>query len=250
MSSGADLFVVCKSCGAEVSPYITECPYCGKRLRRRAPKLPRDGAESPRRGRRTPALGRLRRGEIPGIRADAAPYGTALLIALAAGVWVAWNGGYVTLDKLVVAGPLSGDWWKLLSSEFTYTSGIYAFAALLAIGIFGMLLERRHGPLVVIMLFLLCGVTGSLAALAVYSDPVVSGGNAAALGLIAAWSAPDLLDRRAGRRYDGDLLGAAFVALVLLAMPLARTEVNELAGVTGGLVGLVVGLGLAQMHPA
>ena len=26
MSSGADLFVVCKQCGSEVSPYITECP--------------------------------------------------------------------------------------------------------------------------------------------------------------------------------------------------------------------------------
>src|SRR6476619_7484178 len=41
MSSSADLFVVCKQCGSEVSPYITECPYCGHRLRRRAPKLPR-----------------------------------------------------------------------------------------------------------------------------------------------------------------------------------------------------------------
>ncbi len=41
MSPGPDLFVVCKQCGSEVSPYITECPYCGARLRRRAPKLPR-----------------------------------------------------------------------------------------------------------------------------------------------------------------------------------------------------------------
>ena len=41
MTSSADLFVVCKQCGSEVSPYITECPYCGHRLRRRAPKLPR-----------------------------------------------------------------------------------------------------------------------------------------------------------------------------------------------------------------
>ena len=44
MSSRADLFVVCKQCGSEVSPYITECPYCGHRLRRRAPKLPREHA--------------------------------------------------------------------------------------------------------------------------------------------------------------------------------------------------------------
>src|ERR1700731_515847 len=53
MTSGADLFVVCKQCGSEVSPYITECPYCGHRLRRRAPKLPRVHAPNrPQRGRR------------------------------------------------------------------------------------------------------------------------------------------------------------------------------------------------------
>ena len=34
-----DLFVVCKNCGSEVSPYVTECPYCGTRLRKRAPKI-------------------------------------------------------------------------------------------------------------------------------------------------------------------------------------------------------------------
>src|SRR5437867_7623899 len=36
-----DLNVICKNCGSEVSPYITECPYCGQRLRKRAPKLSR-----------------------------------------------------------------------------------------------------------------------------------------------------------------------------------------------------------------
>ena len=54
MSSGPDLFVVCKQCGSEVSPYITECPYCGYRLRRRAPKLPRASS-------RGGVLGRLTR---------------------------------------------------------------------------------------------------------------------------------------------------------------------------------------------
>ena len=42
-TGGPDLFVICKNCGSEVSPYITECPYCGNRLRKRAPKLDRDG---------------------------------------------------------------------------------------------------------------------------------------------------------------------------------------------------------------
>ena len=43
--AGPELSVVCKSCGSEVSPYVTECPYCGTRLRKRAPKLERVGDE-------------------------------------------------------------------------------------------------------------------------------------------------------------------------------------------------------------
>ena len=51
--SQPDLFVVCKNCGSEVSPYVTECPYCGTRLRKRAPKLERHGDElAPRESRR------------------------------------------------------------------------------------------------------------------------------------------------------------------------------------------------------
>ncbi|MGH2959652.1 MAG: zinc-ribbon domain-containing protein, partial [Solirubrobacterales bacterium] len=34
-----ELFVICSNCSSEVSPYVTECPYCGTRLRKRAPDL-------------------------------------------------------------------------------------------------------------------------------------------------------------------------------------------------------------------
>ena len=51
--SQPDLFVVCRNCGSEVSPYVTECPYCGQRVRKRAPKLDRSGGEpQPKRRRR------------------------------------------------------------------------------------------------------------------------------------------------------------------------------------------------------
>jgi len=259
MSPGADLFVVCKQCGSEVSPYITECPYCGSRLRRRAPKLPREreraaeqreGAHRPRIP--IPALGRLRRGEITGVRADAPPYATLALVAAAGVMWVLTTGGYVALSRLVVVGPLDGDWWKLLTYPFGYLagfySGVYAFSALLAVAVFGWLLERRHGAPLVLALFFAAAASGALAALAVYPLPIVSGANAPALGLIAAWAVPDLLDARAGRYYDGDLLGAGVLAVVLLAMPFAREEASWLAGVVGGMVGLVLGYGLSRVR--
>jgi membrane associated rhomboid family serine protease len=259
MSSGADLFVVCKQCGSEVSPYITECPYCGHRLRRRAPKLPREHAlnRSPRglmrrlpRTRRRSLASSRRRFSRWGAesRALAPPYATIALVTASCGVWVAWRGGYVSLDKLVVAGPLHGDWWKLVSSQFTYNNGLYAFAALLAVALFGWLLERRLGAAAVIALFLVAGVTGALVASAVYPHAIVIGGDAAALGLLAAWAAPDLRAARAGAYYEGDLLGAGALAAVLLAIPFAlpRPGTSWLAGVTGGAVGLVLGLGLSR----
>jgi membrane associated rhomboid family serine protease len=259
MSSGADLFVVCKQCGSEVSPYITECPYCGHRLRRRAPKLPRAQglSRSPRgRTRRWSARGRsgsepLRtrpRRSMPriGRGGEWRPYATIALVLVSCGVWVAWRGGFVSLGKLVVIGPLHGDWWKLFTSQFAYANGLYAFVVLVAIAIFGWLLERRHGPVVVLALFLGAGATGALVASAAYSEAVVSGANGAALALLAAWAVPDLEAARAGVDYEGDLLGVAAIAAVLLALPFAQPQASWLAGITGGAMGLVVGLGLQR----
>jgi hypothetical protein len=268
MPSSADLFVVCKKCGSEVSPYVTECPYCGHRLRRRAPKLPRDRLRDSRKGVfRRASLGRLRSGEIAGVRVDRPPYATIALVVVSCGLWIAARGGYVDLGKLMIAGPLHGDWWRLLSSQFVYgireihvsgfsgrllvnesgfSSDLFMFATLLSVAIFGGLLERRHGPIVVLALFLGAGVTGGLVAEAVYPYPVVSGANAGALVLLGAWAAPNLVAARAGEDYDGDLLATAAIAAVLLAMPYARPEVSWLAGLTGGAFGLTLGLGLSR----
>jgi hypothetical protein len=252
MPSGADLFVVCKKCGSEVSPYITECPYCGHRLRRRAPKLPRD-LGTPRGGIfRRPSLGRLRSGEIAGVRIDTRPYATLALVVGGCGVWIATQGGYLSVGRLVVVGPLYGDWWRLLTSQFVYgsgfSSGMCMFATLFAVAIFGGLLERRHGPLVVLALFFAAGVAGALAAEAVYPVAVVTGANAGALALLAAWAAPNLVAARAGDYYEADLLGTAAIAAVLLALPFARPELSWLAGVTGAALGLTLGLGFSRVR--
>ena len=267
MSSGADLFVVCKQCGSEVSPYITECPYCGHRLRKRAPDLPPrgKGVGSGRRvGRlRLPRLGRSRRsapergllprssgrsvGHAVGARAGTAPYATIAIVAISCVVWVLLRGGYVDLGKLVIVGPLQGDWWKLFSTQFAYLNGLCAFVTLLAVAIFGWLLERRHGPAVVLAVFLGAGATGALVASAVYAEPIAIGGNGAALGLLAAWAVPDLRAAQAGDFYEGDLLGAAAIAALLLAMPFVRLEASWLAGVTGGMLGLALGLGVHRI---
>lgn len=251
MSSGADLFVVCRQCGSEVSPYVTECPYCGHRLRRRAPKLPRERGPAKPRGQRLldGPLQRLR--SRKGLVAlDIRPYATIALVLGACGVWIATSSGFVAPGKLAVEGPLQGDWWRLLSSPFLYVNGVYAFVCLLAVAVFGWLLERRHGRVVPVALFLGAAVAGALIALVAYPDPVVLGGNAGALALIAAWAIPDLRSARRREWYEGDLIGAAAFAAALLLMPVARPEASWLSGVIGGAVGIVFGLGLDRMLSA
>jgi membrane associated rhomboid family serine protease len=250
-TGGPDLFVVCKSCGSEVSPYITECPYCGNRLRKRAPKLDRDGRVKEKRRRRppTPSLPRLRAGEIPGIRADSRPYVTIALVVLGIVGCLIWRTGLLHqhLNDIAIVGKPGTHWWRVFTAPFVYNNTGFGFVTLATIALYGWLLEHRHGPPVVIALFILGGAGGMAAAAALYPVPVALGGNGAALALLVAWAIPDLLDLRRGEEIEGDLIGTAAIAAVVALMPLAVPAASWVAGGVGVLAGLALGLPLATL---
>jgi membrane associated rhomboid family serine protease len=265
--SAPDLFVVCKNCQAEVSPYITECPYCGTRLRKRAPKIERADApaappkRAPRvrvrgRGRErpkrkaaaTPRLGRLRTGEIPGIRGEehGRPWATMVLVALSFGLWLSLA-FFVRSDLALTA--LSGDPWRFITASLVNDGTAAQFAAVVGLGLFGWLIERRYGALVVIALFLLCGPGALAAASAIDPGTMVFGTHGAALGMLCAWLVPVLLKRRrSGGDDDADLLGTSVIAAVLLLVPLL-SQGSAVAGVIGGAIGALAGLLLGVLRP-
>jgi membrane associated rhomboid family serine protease len=259
--SQPDLFVVCKSCGSEVSPYVTECPYCGTRLRKRAPKIEREGGvpkppRAPRRrlGRRkegttVPRLSRLRKDEIPGIRAERDPSGrpwaTIVLVALSFGVFLSLA---FVVDADLALSALSGDPWRFATAPFLNENGWAQFASVIGVGVFGWLLERRHGPVVVVLVFALAGIGGVAAAAALVPDEVYYGTHGAALGLLAAWTVPVLLARRRGREDDADLLGVLVLGVVLALIPLAVDSSMLVAGL-GLVIGALCGLLLAVARP-
>jgi membrane associated rhomboid family serine protease len=251
-TGGPDLFVVCKSCGAEVSSYITECPYCGNRLRKRAPKLDREGkvaTPKPRRRSTPPLLTRLRQDEIPGIRPDRRAYGTAALVIAGLIGTLLWRTGLGGANDIEVFGKPGAQWWRVFTAAFVYDNSGYAILTLGAIGLFGYLLERRHGPLVVIALFLLGGVGGVAATAAIYPFPFALGADGAALAMLTAWAIPDLLALRARADYEADLLGVAVIAVVLALMPLAVYGASWPAVGVGVIAGLLVGLPLSRLGP-
>jgi hypothetical protein len=247
-AGGPDLFVVCKNCGSEVSPYITECPYCGTRLRKRAPKLDRDGRIAERITRKpTPALPRLRRGEIPGIRAEAHAYASLLLVLAGIAGCLVWRTSAVNLSDLVVFGTPVHHWWRVFTAPFVYDNTGYAFVALTIIAIYGVLMERRHGPVIVVAIALIGGAGGlELAGRA--SQSLFMGGNGAALALLSAWAVPDLERLLRKRDFDGDLIGTGVLAAVIALMPLAAPHASWVAAGVGAGAGLGLGFLLTRIR--
>jgi membrane associated rhomboid family serine protease len=253
-AGGPDLFVVCKNCGSEVSPYITECPYCGNRLRKRAPKIDRNGRVSERRRRRlapAPALPRLRHGEIPGIRAEGHPYATITIVCLSVLGALLWRTNLFGLGEVVIAGANrlgAGNWWKVITAALTYDNAGYAFAALIAVMLYGWLLERRHGASTPTLLALAGGAGGIAVAKLLQPAHTALGGNGAALALLCAWAVPDLLALQAGDQIDGDLLGTAVLGVVVALMPLADQNASWIAEGVGAAVGLGLGYPVSRIR--
>jgi membrane associated rhomboid family serine protease len=242
--SETELSVICKNCGSEVSPYVTECPYCGARLRKRAPKLERrgDAFEALRPKRRS----RIPRPSIPLTGTDR-PYATiAVILASAALLLVQKASGdaLATFGGLIV--PLQGDWWRYLTAPFAYVDIGYLFVVAVGLAIFAAGVERRLGTMPTAILLLACGTLGMVAADAVANAQgeitVISGGNGMALGAVAAWFA--LRRSEATGRIDEeyDVIGVAVAAVVLIALPLFAPTADFVGGLVGGAVGGLAGL--------
>ena len=142
--------------------------------------------------------------------------------------------------------------WRFFATPFVHDSLGYQFAALLGVGIFGTLLERRFGPAPVVVIFVLSGAAGAALAVTLDVPPLlddrviypVLGANGAALGLLFAWLVDDRLAARRGDERGNDLIGVYVVAAVLVLLSFAVIEANVAAARAVPLTGAVLGLAL------
>ena len=247
-----ELSVVCKSCGAEVSPYVTECPYCGTRIRKRAPKLERHGDElqaretrRARRRRRT-AERRERASRLSFLDTER-PYVAISAILAPAALLVVQRAADLSLFDLgvIVAGVGTTDWWQYFAAPFVYDDLGYLFAIALAMALFVPYLERRLGAVATLILLIACGALGALAAPGI-DDALgdvtwTAGGNGIALGALGAWWVLRRADARDDPTEEYDWIPVAVAAAVLLLLPVVEDLANPWAGLVGGLVGLACG---------
>jgi membrane associated rhomboid family serine protease len=250
--SETELSVICKNCGSEVSPYVTECPYCGTRLRKRAPKLERrgDALEAQRPHRRRLRLPRRAKSGAP---RPFRPYVTLavilgsailLLIQKATGDSLSTFGGLIT--------PVEGEWWRLFTAPFTYVDVGYLFVVAIGLAIFSTAVERRLGSAPSAVLLLACGVLGMLAASGVANAQddfsVIAGGNGMALGAVAAWFALRRAEANGAIDEEYDVIGVVVAAAVLIALPLFAPTADFVACLDGGAVGGLAGVAASALH--
>jgi membrane associated rhomboid family serine protease len=252
--AGPELSVVCKSCGSEVSPYVTECPYCGTRLRKRAPKLERVGDEvrvredRASRRRRKAAERRLRPRRIDLTARPVVTIAAIVVPALLIIVERASNLGVYDVGAIV--GPVGDEWWRYLAAPFVYDDVGYLFVCGLALAIFLPGVERRVGLIATALLVIGCGALGMLAADGLDSSfgagiPIAAGGNGVALGALFAWAVLRDAEQRGDPTDDYDRLPLIVAAAVLLLLPLFEDYADPWAGIVGGLVGGACGLAAA-----
>jgi membrane associated rhomboid family serine protease len=245
--SSTELNVVCRNCGEEVSPYVTECPYCGTRIRKRAPKLERRGdeltAREPRRQRRRRAR------QARQAREDVFPYASLAVVIASTLVLLTLRalGEFPTYLGAIV-GDVGSEWWRYFAAPFVYENVGYLFVIGCGVMIFGPPVERRLGTIATALLIVATGTLGMLAATGIEtaldsSEPLVAaGGNGIALGLLCAFV---IMRRSEGRtEYDEgmDVIGVAVAATVLVLLPVFADWANVFAGLGGAAVGAACGL--------
>ncbi|SEH10496.1 rhomboid family intramembrane serine protease [Thermoleophilum album] len=251
--SRPDLFVVCKNCGAEISPYVTECPYCGRRVRKRAPRV-EIGGEERRRGRskaaRRPRLRRLA-GPARWSR-QGRPLATLAVVIVSAAVTLAAEAGVPIEDLGALVPGFVEQPWRLVTAAFLHTSVGYLAVA---VGIGGLALyglERRFGTVVAALVYLACAAAASAVALALAevvpggsAAGVVAGANGAALGVTLCFVVERRLAGRGALEEEIDPLALLVAIAVLALLPLAVPEASVGATIGGAVAGCLSGLVLA-----
>jgi membrane associated rhomboid family serine protease len=240
-----ELQVVCKSCGSEVSPYVTECPYCGARLRKRAPRLERTGEGLEAKPTRRARLKGLKRGLKPNLPGYSdRPWASLLLVIVPAVMLI--TGTLLERSEIEMGAlevPAAAEWWRFITAPFVYGDAGLLFAIGLVTLLFGPGLEQRLGSLPTLILLVACGALGLLGAFAIDDQrgvvSVLAGGNGLALGAVAAWW---VTGRNDGTGGEVDRIPLVIAAVAIVLLPLFASGVSLWAAPIGGAVGALAGL--------
>ena len=102
-------------------------------------------------------------------------------------------------------GPYTtdGEWWRLFTSLFIHFGILHLASNMIALAVFGPLVERLYGSVNYFLIYLLAGLAGGLASIAWHPDINSAGASGAIFGILGALLAAQL---RAGDTFPVDIL--------------------------------------------
>lgn len=285
MAGAAELFTVCRSCGQQVSSFVTECPYCGTRLRQRAPRLDRKDGDleallrapaaepdrtlrpvedddnvvplKPRRRRPLSSRGTKRTTPRRPTTARTPKRGRLAGLGSDGRPWVTIAIVVLSMISLPLQGFVDpGDLvlrdgapaWHALTGALTYLTGTtwHALAVLTTFGVFGWLWERRAGAVGALVVLLAFVLAGVGGVLADQALDANPYSAGAAGAAVALATAWIFCEVRARARKES-IDGDLAGAAVLLLVPVATTIITPNAAPVGLAIGVLLGglMGLA-----
>jgi membrane associated rhomboid family serine protease len=122
--------------------------------------------------------------------------GGAELFKPIGGVQIAWGSNF---------GPYTtdGEWWRLFTSLFIHFGILHIVLNMLALAIFGPLVERLYGSVTYLLIYLFAGMAGGLASVSWHPGINSAGASGAIFGILGALLAAPL---RAGDTFPTDIV--------------------------------------------
>ena len=158
----------------------------------------------------------------------------------------------VLLDFGAMFGPLiaSGEYWRLFTAMFLHAGIPHLAFNCLALFIFGPQVERAYGRSSFTVIYILSGLSGSIASYLLNSISIGVGASGAIFGVIGALAAFLLVQRRVlGEMSRGTLYGLALMLGINLVYGLVTPGIDNWAHLGGLAAGFVLGWALApKLH--
>lgn len=184
-------------------------------------------------------------------------YATWLLLALNLLVWVAMElkGGSQNQGVLLafgaMFGPLiaSGEYWRLFTAMFLHVGAMHLIFNGLGLLIFGKLAERTFGLSRFVIIYLLAGLSGSVASYAFNDIAIGAGASGAIFGILGALAAFYLVRRDTlGKMGRQNLVGLLMIAAFNLILGFIVEGIDNWAHMGGLVGGFLLGLAFAPNY--
>lgn len=186
-------------------------------------------------------------------------YATWVFLAINLVVWIAMEARGGSQDQEVLLafgamyGPLiaGGEYWRLFTAMFLHVGALHLIFNGVGLLIFGKMAERIFGLRRFVIIYLVAGLSGSVASYAFNDVAIGAGASGAIMGILGALGAFYLVRRNTlGNMGKQNLVGLLVIAAFNLIFGFTVAGIDNWAHMGGLLGGILMGLALAPKYRA